>query len=228
MKFRKFHAFTMAEVLVTLVIIGVIAAMTIPTLNMNTKNNEHVAGCLKAYSSLSQAIDRMKIDYGPIGLGKKWNDPNIFWKGTNGDHKEGFVAQFNTARIDDSSTAQCYDEAPKYLNNTVDEIKGYTIVTTDGMCISFATDKCDAKKGFADGTPTPSDKHLTNCMGRFAVDVNGSKGPNMYGRDIFFFGLIKGVGVLPAGNDNNSANCVKGGHGIDCAAKVIKEKKINF
>lgn len=226
MKLKRRHAFTLAEVLVTLTIIGVIAALTIPTLNQNTQNNELVSGCLKAYSSLSQAIDKMKIDYGPIGLGKKWNSAEIFWKGTNGDHRDGFTAQFNTVRIDDNYESKCYDKPIKELSNTVTDHSGFTMVTTDGMCFNYSTGFC-SDKGVADGVPTAQDKNLTNCMGRFLVDVNGEKGPNVYGRDIYFFLLVKGKGIIPAGNDNNSANCTKGSNGMDCAARVIKEKKIN-
>lgn len=45
-------AFTLAEVLVTLMIIGVIAAMTIPGLRKNAEMRELAAGCKKAYASL--------------------------------------------------------------------------------------------------------------------------------------------------------------------------------
>lgn len=215
----KKNAFTLAEVLLTLVIIGVIAAITIPTLTMNTKNNEHVAGCLKAYSSLSQAVDRMKPDYGPIGIGAKWNNANVLWSGENSDFKEGFASQFNTIRVEKSNNTDCYSHDMKYLNGrkSPNSHKGYTLVTTDGMCYSFATDKCSEK-----GVST------ANCMGRFLVDVNGEKGPNVFGKDIFFFVLIKGEGIRPAGADNGSVNCKLSGTGTDCAAKVINEKKIDY
>ncbi|MDD3238109.1 MAG: type II secretion system protein [Candidatus Gastranaerophilales bacterium] len=49
-------AFTLAEVLITLVIIGVIAALTIPALLNNTNKEEYKTGVKKAYSVLSQAV----------------------------------------------------------------------------------------------------------------------------------------------------------------------------
>ncbi len=229
MKLKKIKAFTLAEVLVTLMIIGVIASMTIPTLMQNTGNNELVAGCLKAYSTLSQAIDRMKIDYGPVGYGKKWNDDTIFWQGEAGS-KESFTAQINAVKIDSSGSSSCNpEEGMKFLDGSEDtDSAGYTAITADGMCFNYAPKTKCADKGIADGVPTSNDKHLTNCMGRFLVDVNGEKGPNVYGRDIYFFVLVKGIGILPAGADNNSAMCIKGGKGTDCAAKVIKNRKIDF
>ena len=48
--------FTLAEVLITLVIIGVIAAMTVPTLMNNTQGQEHKTAFKKAISSINQAF----------------------------------------------------------------------------------------------------------------------------------------------------------------------------
>lgn len=48
--------FTLAEVLITLVIIGVIAAMTVPTLMNNTNAQEFRSGLKKAISGVNQAL----------------------------------------------------------------------------------------------------------------------------------------------------------------------------
>ena len=52
-------AFTLAEVLITLGIIGVVAAMTLPTLVNNTEKKELDAQLTKSYSVLQNAINRM-------------------------------------------------------------------------------------------------------------------------------------------------------------------------
>ncbi len=52
-KFKK--AFTLAEVLLTLMIIGVIAALTVPTLKVNAERKEFAAKISKTYSNLAQA-----------------------------------------------------------------------------------------------------------------------------------------------------------------------------
>ena len=52
----KKSGFTLAEVLITLVIIGVIAAMTIPTLLSNTNKQETKTALKKAMSIINQAI----------------------------------------------------------------------------------------------------------------------------------------------------------------------------
>ena len=53
---KKFNAFTLAEVLITLGIIGVVAAMTMPTLMNSTNGAQYKTAYKKALSVLSQAV----------------------------------------------------------------------------------------------------------------------------------------------------------------------------
>ena len=50
----KRNGFTLAEILITLGIIGVVAAMTMPVLFNKTQNKELQTAFLKTYSELSQ------------------------------------------------------------------------------------------------------------------------------------------------------------------------------
>ena len=61
---QKKNAFTLAEVLITLGIIGVVAAMTLPTLVQNNQNKELQTGVKKAYSVLGQALNMYQAEYG--------------------------------------------------------------------------------------------------------------------------------------------------------------------
>ena len=53
-------AFTLAEVLITLAIIGVVAALTVPSVIVNTQQNEFKTGLRKAVSVLNSAITMNK------------------------------------------------------------------------------------------------------------------------------------------------------------------------
>ena len=64
MKKKSLKAFTLAEVLITLSIIGVVAALTIPTLIQRTGNEEFVSRLMKVYSTLSQASEAVITEYG--------------------------------------------------------------------------------------------------------------------------------------------------------------------
>lgn len=66
---RKALAFTLAEVLVVLGIIGVVSALTLPNLSQNTGNKETVAKLQKVQSELNDALGRAQAEYGPV---KTW------------------------------------------------------------------------------------------------------------------------------------------------------------
>ena len=59
-------AFTLAETLVVMGIIGVVAALTIPNLNQSTGDGEKVAKVKKVYANLEDAFVRATAVYGPF------------------------------------------------------------------------------------------------------------------------------------------------------------------
>ena len=69
------HAFTLAETLIVMGIIGVVAALTIPNVNKNTGRAESITRFEKVYAELNEALDRATAVYGPV---KTWwaNIPN--------------------------------------------------------------------------------------------------------------------------------------------------------
>ncbi len=58
-------AFTLAEVLITLGTIGIIAALTMPSLIQNTKKQEASSRLKKFISVINQALISAELDYGP-------------------------------------------------------------------------------------------------------------------------------------------------------------------
>ena len=56
----------MAEVLITLGIIGIVAAMTLPTLIQKHKEQETVAKVKKFYSVISQAVMLARVEHGDV------------------------------------------------------------------------------------------------------------------------------------------------------------------
>lgn len=61
---KKRNAFTLAEVLITLGLIGVVAAMTMPTLIQKNNNRVVETRLMKFYSAINQAIKMAEVDYG--------------------------------------------------------------------------------------------------------------------------------------------------------------------
>ena len=64
---RRF-GFTLAEVLVTLGIIGVVSAMTVPSLMQNYQRQSYVAQLHKVYNELSQSLVRYQTDKNAVNL----------------------------------------------------------------------------------------------------------------------------------------------------------------
>ncbi|MBQ8460725.1 type II secretion system protein [bacterium] len=77
----KTRAFTLAEVLITLGVIGVVAAMTIPTLMANTKGMRNRAQFKKTLSTLNQAVRMNKAQY-------DWDFSNLEWCQSANDHPD--------------------------------------------------------------------------------------------------------------------------------------------
>lgn len=70
MNIRTKSAFTLAEVLITLGIIGIVAALTMPMLIQNYNKKITEVRLKKFYSIMNQTIDRLKVDYGDT---ENWN-----------------------------------------------------------------------------------------------------------------------------------------------------------
>ena len=66
LKGRGKFGFTLAEVLITLAIIGVVAAMTIPTLISNYQEKVTVTKIKKAYATLNQAMGLAVVNHGTV------------------------------------------------------------------------------------------------------------------------------------------------------------------
>lgn len=70
MKIKQKHAFTLAEVLITMGIIGVVAALTLPVLIQNQTNKFTETSLAKFYAVINQAVERGVVDNGPY---EHWN-----------------------------------------------------------------------------------------------------------------------------------------------------------
>lgn len=118
--FVRISAFTLAEVLITLGIIGVVAALTIPTLVSKTKKNQETVALKKFYSAMSQAIKLSEADNGDIN---EWYYDNT---------QEGAAKTFYDTYLD------------KYIQSVKKEYNAgwYKIYFNDGSTAIFAPGTC--------------------------------------------------------------------------------------
>ena len=208
--------FTLAEVLITLVIIGIISAITVPSLIQSTERNEFISGLNKAYSVIKNTLYKLSISSGyPMGDYGYLEEVNFL---------EEMAKNVNTIKFCEE-TDECFEggnEARKYLKGGSTSINtGKALITSDGYLYTYTK----LKNASSIYGLSQADKAKT--IGRIVVDVNGSRKPNVHGRDTFFFYIVEGKGIIPAGT-YDSSDCTKTSYGRTCAAKVLKEKAMNY
>jgi len=141
--------FTLAEVLITLGIIGVVAAMTIPSLMNQTGQAEFKTGMKKALSVLNQAVT-MNValdgnDFSALG--------NVTTTATDSLYNM-FVTRMNIVATGPANATNM---------SNMNSANNYVLFFNDGMVISFP----NSAKNCNSTTP---------CT--LVVDVNGIKKPN--------------------------------------------------
>ncbi len=219
--------FTMAEVLITIGIIGLVAAMTLPTLINNAKNKELEAAFKKQYSLLTQAINHLQsqdvcthTSCLPAGTTMYDYFSKIYKINKRCDNMPEGLPEYDMwcfPKNQNDSKYTNYTKTSSYLPSAYfDNGQFYTM---DGALITF-------------------EKRATDSKVIISVDVNGrAKRPNALGHDLFMFQIIdKGpVGVLvPMGAEgtlyeNEETYCSKtssnGLNGAACTIKALYDPK---
>lgn len=199
MKKKLLEAFTLAEVLITLGIIGIVAAMTIPTLIANSNSLKYKAQFKKTVSTLNQAglMAQSKYNFDYAGTNDYCNPDQTAGASEHPDEIMTFCAIFNG-----TLTGQTFQGTVGNLKRNVNgkqvnyeivrpnnfeytisnNYKDYiTYTLSDGSIVAFNPDaqKCELPIGtqltedIIDGSGSFS---LAHCVG--FIDVNGVSLPN--------------------------------------------------
>jgi len=180
-------AFTLAEVLITLGIIGVVAALTLPPLVKNYKKQVIANQLKKAYNTIQNGIKMSEIDNGymsewPAGPSLVMADYyDTYWK-----------PYFKGIRICSNMLACGYG------SDVIRNPKKWS-----GLNWALVTGSTRLLFQLADGTVLFIPKSTTGAGGKITyvnsiyVDVNGPKPPNTYQLDVFLFGRNSVKGITP-------------------------------
>lgn len=197
-KLKLRQGFTLAEVLITLGVIGIVAALTIPTLIANYQKAQYIAGLKRAYSEFNQALLQMSADKGcPNDL----KCSGIFSSSLSPEEAGKEIAkQFKVVKDCGMQADQgCFsNNISEYYNgsgsrSSMDLDSYYKFITADNMSFLIYDDQGDCSHSENFGINT----HTKQVCGYIYVDVNGpNKGPNNKGRDIFSFYITNGKGAL--------------------------------
>ena len=106
--------FTLAEVLITLGIIGVVAALTMPALIANSRKTEYSSRLKKFYSMMEQAIIMSELDNGQISDWVRSGDSQLDEDGdydfeANGNENNEKTGENTTIHLADGSTISLFN-----------------------------------------------------------------------------------------------------------------------
>lgn len=159
MKLEKnnFWGFSLAEVLVTLGILGVVAAFTIPTLLNSYQDSQYKTAYKKAFSISNQAIQNLNNDYllSPVtGEGDLTNKSNFL----------AFMGQFQVVKSCTSNNGtECWNTNGEKYNTSYPNQNSPSFIDNSGVAWSM----------------------YWNGASNILVDTNGNLKPNKWGKDRF-------------------------------------------
>lgn len=198
------NAFTLAEVLITLLIIGVVSAIIVPNIINDTQNAEFKTAWRKAYSEIEQANRRVLLDNG----GSLNNLFPLYSAFVN-----VYKPYLNYTKMCTyaENEGNCWHRSGQWYHidgtpRNHDSIYGF--VLSNGSLFQLWTTSSDC-------TLQIGSTQYYECA-KVMVDVNGWKKPNTIGKDIFCAHLLENK-IVPAGIDGDWSFINTEGWGISAS-----------
>ena len=204
---KKLFAFTLAETLIVMGVIGVVAALTLPNLNSSTNNKEKVAKVKKIYQNLDDAFGRATAVYGPY---EEWpatdsiQESNLIY-----NRLKEFMKISKDCGTESSGCFDKYKISSYYIDEEVN-INGPSLILSDGTALAIM------------GTSV-------------SVDIDGpNNGTGTLGKDVFLFEIEQddngNYTIKPEGFGFSSSgilrNCLK--YRLRCTAWVINNGNMDY
>ena len=239
--FKTHFGFTLAEVLITLGIIGVVAAMTMPVLIANIQEKTLLSQLSVAYKLIDEATVKMINENGDTfkDLGQT---PEERFR----EYMRLLPQYIRVIKKCENGKAAGKCNAPTFYNYSAStgkiEPNNYnttnnkeTFVLKNGMSIIFTNiptnetyAHCELNKNFTyndnfSGYRSGSGTYGWAC-GSFYIDINGKKGPNTIAKDVFLF-YVAANGIIPAGSSGEGVGVQKfesacGKNGVNTDTKM--------
>lgn len=226
MKKESKIAFTLAEVLITLGIIGVVAAMTIPSLIQSYKEKATVTAVKQSYSIFAQALKMVTIDNPDLSaltdssLSAKENSQIMFKEISK------HIKKVKSCDVDKKCMGNTY-----YLNLNNEKVSNWdtynNLVT--GVLANGTSFWILSLPASISGEET--------YAGQIGIDINGNKRPNKFGVDFFWFTfnkngeLFAGRGQGPGGtywNCELSPSNSNWSNGYGCSEWIITHENMDY
>ncbi len=199
---KKMFAFTLSEVLVTMSIIGVISALTVPTLINNYQRKTQVVQLRKSINDVVNAIDMYITEEGKTSFKATPLFANL----------DDFISQkLKVLKTCEAEATGCFANE-QYMpvgagTGTNFECAGqsYVLANSSAICMTKGND----------------DLISVN------IDVNGTEGPNIGGRDMYIFYILPSGEVTYCSNgaatcDGDVGTCTGSAIGEGCTAVLAE------
>ena len=219
---NKKAAYTLAEVLITLGIIGVVAAITLSTVINNIQGRQLQTALKKSYSTINQALDMYYVENGERYV--KSDQAGIL--------KQILMKYIKNVKDCGRGTGNkdciyAYNRSYDTFNDIYKNFNGTNIIQSiyfdDGQFI------------INDGSLVMIEDELSTIRNRkyISIDINGyKKRPNRLGQDVFMFQIMTDGKLLPMGADGTnypqksycSLTSTDQMNGAGCTVKALSDK----
>lgn len=219
------NAFTLAEVLITLGIIGVAAAMTMPSLIAEHKEKSTIARLKKVYSVLDNAYMLARNEN--MDVSSWFPDDNI--KNNSKIFFENLKPYLNILKdcgVESGCLTEGYAKTldGRNYNNYNQNSQKYRFILSDGTQVMIYL--------------AVSEFTGSEAIGNIKVDIDGYKGSYTFGKDVFVFNITP-KGIYPNGLENttssdtfkeecNKSNSTSPSNGSACTAWVIFNENMDY
>ena len=212
---KKIIAFTLAETLIVMGIIGIVSALTLPNLNSSTGEKEKVAKVKKIYQNLEDAIGRAQAVYGPVN---EWflNDSTATAQATRfGDRVTEFMKVSKNCGV--TTNQKCFSNTtPKVLNGQ------------GGSLGDYDTSNQSYKFQVADGTSFSMTADLGHTRMLLHFNIDGPKGKNVAGNDVFCLLFNTSTNEITINPNMDIGNLNSTGWGQEATAWVINFDNMDY
>lgn len=218
-------AFTLAEVLITLGIIGVVAAMTLSPLIQKHKEKTTIVKLKQTLSLLQNALVYSKNENGNIEDALK----PIYDDGMYDENFQNDFAQYFTKylAIDSTCKTNCFSREVKNINRSANYITyansktSYKqVLLNNGTALLFRAISKDC---------SVTKEDYWNICGYVYVDVDGKKNGSTLGKDTFLFYIKSYSGLIPAGiSQNESAMALCYQNGEACTNWLLLNENMDY
>jgi Tfp pilus assembly protein PilE len=178
---RKVIAFTLAETLITMTIIGVIAALTIPSLVNRYQQKSFDTAKAKFVSELSQGFTRYLAD-------KNTNDLKYTPFATANGKRSFFDNYFKSATKCGNTLDDCF--AADYIDTNGTALAQMNTLCNDAYTLKDGASVCIMAKDGWDGKYYDARTKKNENYLKVYYDINGKNKPNIFGRDYYVSNIV--------------------------------------